>query len=134
MSGFTRNAIYNYAEHRINTTATPCYCTSRDYQVFPSYPACKIVEIDRNNDLLFVNLANTDEQWNVSFEVQAFSNKESGALDECYGIIQRAESAFRDMGFHETFCAPIETNDNTKERIVARFQRFVGSGDIMPTT
>lgn len=129
----TRNAIYDYAESVVNTTATPVYCASRFEPIPEEFPACFLYEIGKTDVETAVTLDFTEKVKFVTWEVQVFSNSVNDAVSEANGIMDRVEVAFRDMKFLETFCSEMTTGDPSVYRIVARFERTICDADTIPT-
>ena len=132
MEHYTRNGIYTAVEGAVNLTSRPVYCTSRREPVPESFPAFHLYELGHQDIRSSVTLKSTDEAKTVQFEAQVFSNLTHGAQDEAFDIMEDAEAALKRLGFMETFCSPIENADPSIFRIVARFERVIGSGDEMP--
>lgn len=128
----SRVDIYDYVEARVNTENRPVYCSARLETVPESFPACYIVETQGNSQAMDYTLDFTDEQVRRDFEVQVFSAKQNGALEEAESIMDDVRTAFRTIYFIENFVGRIDNIDPTVVRLVGRFHRVIGASDQMP--
>lgn len=127
----TRHEIFNKLATDVNTTSRPVYITSRFEPVWDSFPAVYATETSHRDVKRYVNLDYTDVVKEVTWEVQVFSNKQVGAIDEAHGIMIDIETSFREMKFIETYCAETPYNDRTVYRVVARFERVIAHADTL---
>ena len=115
--------IYNSIADAINDYDDDVYVTQR-YEPIPQHIPCAFVQqIGKARTLQFSSLANTDEQYRRTFEVQVFHNM----LNEAYALMEAIEDAFKQLAFFEDLCEPIDNADQKVARIVARF--FAQLGD-----
>lgn len=131
---YSREAVYTYVRNAIVAAHSGTYVTARREPVPKNFPAVWLVEMNRVRTQRFATLANDDQQYESTFEVQIFSNKQNGALAEAYSILDTVESAFKRLGYFETFCEQVTNVDPSVFRIVARFSRQIGMADVIPTT
>ena len=132
MKGFKE--IYTYIEGKTNTAQRPVYCASK-YEPIPfEFPACYITEAEHHKNSTYVTLNHDDGHLVRNWEVQVFSNKQSGGLMECFSIMEDIETAFAELAFVETYCGQQQNIDPTITRLVARFTATIGSADTMPET
>ena len=117
----------------MNTTARPVYCTSRFTPKPEHFPACYMTEISRRDVVRNVTLAHDSDVQDVSWEVQIYSNKAVGALDEAFSILEDVETAFHGLAFIETMCSEMPFGDKSIYRLVARFSRVIGGNDSIQT-
>ena len=132
MSGYTRNAVYDYVAKAITTEHPNANCTSRFVPKPSVFPACYIHEIDNFRPLEFTQLDFKDVQWESAFEIQVLSTKKNIAASEAYAIMDVARAAFNNLYYREFSETTID--DGTKFVIIGRFRRRIGGGDTMPTT
>lgn len=130
MSGYTRNAVYDYVSSAITAAHTSAVCTSRYVPKPSSYPSCYIHEIDRYRPIENTQLDFEDVQWESNFEIQVVSNLKGTAASQAYSIMETARAAFSELYYREIS----ETNIDGTETftIVARFRRKIGGGDVFP--
>lgn len=131
---YSREAVYTYLRNAIVTAHSGAYVTARREPVTKTFPAVRVIEINRTRPQEYATLANDDQQYESTFETEIFSNKQSGALAEAYSILDTVESAFKTLGYFETFCEPIDNIDPSIFRIVGRFSRQIGMADVIPST
>lgn len=127
----TANQIYSYVEAQVNLNNRPVYCASRLEPIPESFPACFIVENDHFPRRSAIDLGFEDEQVERHFEVHVHSNLVNGALAQAHEILSDAEAAFRELYFIETYAGQTNNIDPTIVHLVARFTRFIGSGDTL---
>lgn len=133
MADFTKDKIYTYIRSAIKAVYPSMYVTGGYEPVPPQGPAVQIHEIHRHRVKGAMTLDGLDEQMRIAFDVNVYSNLFDGAPNEAYAIMGVAEEAFRELYFIETECRPVELANNRVTRLVARFERHLGSGDQMPT-
>ena len=131
---YSRKAVYTYIRNAIVTAHSGAYVTARREPVTKTFPAVYLTELNRIRVQRYATLANDDDQYESTFEAEIFSNKQSGALEEAYSVLETVESAFKTLGYFETFCEPIDNYDPSVYRIIARFTRQIGMADVMPST
>lgn len=131
---YSREAVYTYVRNAIVTAHSGAYVTSRREPVGKTFPAVRLSEVNRIRTQAYATLANDDQQYNSTFEAEIFSNEQNGALATAYSVLDTVESAFKTLGYFETFCEPIDNIDPSVFRIVARFSRQIGMADVMPST
>lgn len=131
---FTREAVYTYVRNAIVTAHSGAHVTSRVEPITKTFPAIKVAEANRIRTQQYATLANDDDQYESTFEIEIYSNKANGAVKEAYDILGTVEGAFKRLGYFETFCDPIDNIDPSVFRIMARFTRQIGMGDSLPQT
>lgn len=126
----TTNHVYSRIRDAVKTEYTDAFITSEKVSAPPHFPCVECVEMDSypERDAITINM--TDNQRRSVFEVQAFSNKQSGASIEAKAIMDIVTAEFKVMGYRCTTCAPVvNAADTTIKRYVARYTRFLGGGD-----
>ena len=106
--------------------------SSRRELVAKVLPAVYLYEMNRTRPQQYATLANDDEQWESTFEANIYANSLNGAKASAYDILYVVESAFKRLGYFETFGEPMDNIDPSLVRIVARFTRQIGKGDEIP--
>ena len=129
----TNNEIYTYLRNGIVAAYENAYVSSRYENIPASFPAVYIKEIGRNRPINGITLAFDDQQYESTYEIQAFSNKEIGASAEADKVMAKMEELMNDLYFIETMRQPMTNTDPSIYRIVARFHRRLTSGDSIPT-
>ena len=114
--------IYNSIANAISTYDANVYVTQRYEPIPESIPCAFIQQIGKSRTLQYSTLANTDDQYRRTFEVQVFHN----TLNDAYDLMEVIENAFKSLAFFEDLCEPIENADQRVARIVARFYAQLG--------
>lgn len=131
---YSRKSVYTYVRNAIVASHSGAYVTGRREPVTKTFPAVRVIEMNRVRTQEFATLANDDDQYVSTFEVEIFSNKQNNALEEAYSVLDTVESAFKRLGYFEIFSEPIDNIDPSIFRVVARFTRQIGMADTIPTT
>lgn len=130
----TKNAIFTRVKTAITAEYSDAYCTSERLYTQTKFPCVSIVEIDTYPEKSSTALDFADEQRRSDLEIQAYSNKQSGAANEAANIISVATAELRHLGYRCTMSAPIDNGADTAiKRHVARYTRYIGGGDTLPT-
>ena len=132
MSGYTRNAVYDYVAKAIKTECPSADCTSRFVPKPSKFPSCYIHEIDNFRPREFTQLDFQDVQWESAFEIQISCTKANIAASEAYSIMDVAKAAFSNLYYREF--SETSVDDGTRFVLIGRFRRRIGGGDTMPTT
>lgn len=131
---YSSDGIYNYVERKVNTEKHPVYCATTLENIPESFPACYIVETNAIPERRGTALDFTDVQKRYYYEIHTFSNAEAIALTEAREIMSYAEEAMRELSFIESYCGRVNNIDPSVIHIVARFDRIIGGGELMPET
>lgn len=125
----TKNEIFNY----IATNLSSSYYVTAVYEPTPKQCPCVMVrQIGKMRPVENITLNYQDTQHRLTYEVQVISTKKNKAQSEAYKIINEVETLFNNLYFIEDMCEPIE-EEASRYRIVARFHRQLGGGEIVPT-
>ena len=91
----------------------------------PRFPSISIVEID--NSVYERTQSNTIENHaDVTYEVNIYSNKESGKKSECKAIATLIDNEFATLGFSRTMLQPIPNMDDaTIYRMTGRYTAVI---------
>lgn len=93
----------------------------------PRFPAVFIVEMDNSVDVRGRDTANIENFADVMYQVDVYSNKNTGKKAQAKEIIALADEQFAALGFTRTFLNPVQNlNDATVYRMTARYQAAVG--------
>lgn len=126
----TKNQIFTEIKKAILEKYPKAYVTSERVYSPSQFPCVWVVTIDDYPELKATSLDFGDSQKRLVLEVQAFSNKTSGASAEAEKIVEIATKRFREMQFRCTTSQPVDNQaDATIKRYVARYTRFIGEGD-----
>lgn len=131
----TKNAVLT----RVKAAVTAEYsniqvCSERVYAP-SSFPCLWFVEIDTHPEKSQLTLNYSDDQRRSTIELQAFSNDRNDATGQAENIIAIATAKMKECGYRCTISFPLDNGQDTNiKRHVARFTRFIGSGDTLPNT
>ena len=131
---YSRETVYTYVRNALVDAHDGIYVTARREPVTKSFPAVRLIEMNRVRTQEYATLANDDDQYASTFETEVFSNKQTGAVSEAYSIQDTLEAAFKRLGYFETYSDAIDNIDPSIFRVVSRFTRQIGLGDEIPTT
>lgn len=129
---YSVESVFNYVANAINAEFPRARVSSRRELVAKVLPAVYLYEMNRTRPQQYATLANDDEQWESTFEANIYANSLNGAKASAYDILYVVESAFKRLGYFETFGEPMDNIDPSLVRIVARFTRQIGKGDEIP--
>ena len=108
---------------------------TQTYAATPAkFPTVFAREIGRFTPTQAATVSNAQDIYETTWEVQVFSNLQSGAKEQAYSLMSAVKSALRGLYFVETMEQPIDRTDTKYYTLVARFRRIIGSGEDMPTT
>ena len=118
-----RVQIYNSIANTVNTYDANIYVTQRYEPIPKSIPCVLCQQISKVRSQMYATLCNTDEQSYDTYEVQVFAN----GLNNAYAIMDVVESKFKQLGFFEEFCTPVNNGEKSFDRVVARFAAQQGA-------
>ena len=129
---YTNNAIYTRMRAAVLEDTPTANCT-QTYEPTPTkWPTVFAREIGRFTPSGTATLSNAQDISERTWEVQIFSNLQTGAKEQAYQLLDAVKSAFRAMYFVETFESPLDNANNNYYTLAARFRRIIGSGETMP--
>lgn len=132
MSAYSNNAIYTRIRASALAAESSAYCTQTYNPVPSKFPCVFAREIGRLTPPATVTMANRQDIYESTWEVQIISNLTSGAKEQAYKLMDAVKSAMRDLYFVETFENPFD-GDKKYYTLIARFRRIIGSGESMPS-
>lgn len=130
---YSREAVYTYVRNALVASDSSVYVTARREPVPKSFPCVRLSEMNRTRPQQYATLANDDNQYSSTFEVEIFSNLSNGALAEAYSLLKIAEDSFKQLGYFEVFCEALDNVDPSVFRIIGRFTKQIGEADVIPT-
>jgi hypothetical protein len=131
---YSRESVYTYVRNALVAAHNGIYVTARREPVTKTFPAVRIIEMNRQRTEQYATLANDDDQYVSTIETEVFSNKRNGAVQEAYAVQDTLEAAFKRLGYFETFSDAIDNIDPSVFRVVSRFTKQIGLGDTLPNT
>lgn len=128
---YTNNAIFTKMRQIVLTERPDVHCTQTYAPTPTKWPTVFAREIGRYTPGRTQTFRNTQDISERTWEVQIFSNLQTGAKEEAYALLDLVKSAFREMYFLEYSETPVDSANNTYYILVARFRRIIGSGEEM---
>ena len=119
----SRIVVYNEIATAINTYDANVYVTQRYEPIPKSIPCVICQQIGKVRSQQYATLCNTDQQSYDTYEVQVFAN----GLNNAYNIMGVIEAKFKQLGFFEQLCTPVNNGDKAFDRVVARFSAQQGA-------
>ena len=130
---YTNNAIFTAIRAAVLAEVSTANCT-QTYSLTPAkFPTVFAREIGRFTPAQTATVSNAQDIYETTWEVQVFSNLQSGAKEQAYRLMDSVKGALRRLYFVETMENPIDQTDAKYYTLVARFRRVIGSGEEMPT-
>ena len=91
------------------------------------FPAVSIIEKSNTVDQTAIDSGSIENYVDLMYEVNVYSNLETGKKQQAKNIVKHIDSIFSDMGFVRTICYPI---DNLSALTIYRiFVRYEGKAD-----
>ena len=129
---YTPNSIYTYIRNAVKASFPSAYTSSKYEPVPRSFPCVMIRVINSQRILRATTLTFSDKQSRMTVEVQVFSNKKNTSQTEANNIMDCVCNAMNGLFFIQDMREPIDNADATVSRVVSRFHRTVGGGDVIP--
>lgn len=90
------------------------------------FPCLTLVEVDNATYQRSQDADLTEHHATVVYEVNCFSNKASGAKQECKAIMALVDSQMQQMGFTRLFCSQTKNADQKIYRMTTRHRGVIG--------
>lgn len=129
---YTNNAIFTKMRSAVLAVVATANCTQTYTPTPTKWPTVFAREIGRLTPNGTVTMSNAQDISERTWEVQIFSNLQTGAKEQAYKLLDAVKTAFRSMYFIETFESPLDSTNNNYYTLVARFRRIIGSGETIP--
>ena len=129
---YSNNAIFTAVRAAVLAEVSTAKCTQTYSPTPTQFPTVFVREIGRFTPTQTATMSNAQEIYETTWEVQVFSNLQSGAKEQAYRLMDAVKSALRSLYFVETMENPIDNADAKYYTLVARFRRIIGSGEEMP--
>lgn len=129
---YTNNAIFTKVRSAVLAVAATANCTQTYTPTPTKWPTVFAREIGRLTPIGTATMSNAQDISERTWEVQIFSNLQTGAKEQAYKLLDAVKTAFRSMYFIETFESPLDSTSNNYYTLVARFRRIIGSGETIP--
>lgn len=129
---YSNNAIFTAIRAAV-LADTPTAKATQTYAATPTqFPTVFAREIGRFTPAQTATMSNAQDIYETTWEVQVFSNLQSGSKEQAYKLMDAVKSALRELYFVETMENPIDRANAQYYTLVARFRRIIGSGEELP--
>lgn len=89
------------------------------------FPCMTLVEIDNYAyERSFTDVPTENDAW-VVYEVNVYSNLQTGAKQQCRAIMNLVDASMQDLGFQRTMCSPTRNSAAGIYRLTARYRGVV---------
>lgn len=113
--------VFDYVSKRLKSEYINIYVASVKKRIPSSFPAVQIVETSNTTSTDMSDSEELENFADLMYEVEVYSNLESGAKRQAKAIIGFVSDRFKELGFVRQFCNPIENADRSIYRYTARF-------------
>lgn len=129
---YSKNAVYTRVRNAVKTAWPSAYVTGVIAAVPTKSPAVMVQEVGRFHNPEAVTLGGLQPVYTSTFETHVFSNLQNTGMTECYNIMETVTAAFVSIGYQLILQNVMESGEDKKYRLVARFRRVTGVNDEMP--
>lgn len=91
------------------------------------FPCLTMVEIDNATYQQSLDASMSEHHATLTYEVNIYSNKISGAKQECKAIMELVDYEMQQMGFVRLFCNQTKNMDKRIYRITARYRGVIST-------
>ena len=96
------------------------------------FPAVSIIEMDNIAYRRTQDSATTENDVDVMYEVDVYSNRDRGKKAECRGIMATIDNLFMGLGFTRVFLSPVTNpNDARIYRMTGRYRAVVSKENVI---
>ena len=126
------NEIFSIVANAVRTAYPDAYVVG-EYVKSPSrFPSVSIVEIENTAYDRTQSSGSLENHADITYEVNIYSNKESGKKSECKEIASLIDDEFATLGFSRTMLQPISNvDDATIYRMLGRYRGVVSKDKIV---
>ena len=122
------NEIFNTVSKAVKSAYSDVYMSGEYVKSPPNFPAVSLIEMD-NSVYDKTQTTNVENHAELMYEVNVYSNKQSGKKSECKAIISLIDNELAALGFSRIMLQPIPNMDDaTIYRMTGRY-RAVASKD-----
>lgn len=124
--------VFNTVSAKVREKYPKIYMTSEYVKSPPSFPCVSLIETDNQ---IYRNTRTTEcieNHAQLLYEVNVYSNKQSGKKAECKAIIALIDKRMEALGFTRTLLNPVPNEeDATVYRMVARYRAIVSKNKVI---
>ena len=117
-----KSIVFDAVSVPLYTAYPDIYIASRSMNIPASFPAVSIVEKDNHDHIASQDSASLENNTELMFEVQGYSNLEVGGEDEVDAIFEIISTVFHSIGFIRISLMPVDNlPDPSIYRVVGRY-------------
>lgn len=124
--------VFKIVSAKVREQYSKIYMTGEYVKSPPSFPCASLVEVDNQ---IYRNTRTTEcieNHAQVMYEVNVYSNKQTGKKAECKAILALIDAEMQKLGFTRTMAEPIPNEeDATVYRMVARYRAIVSKEKVI---
>ena len=121
--------IFNIVAKAVRNVYPNIYISGEYVKSPPTFPAVSLVEMDNSVYTRTQSSDNVENHADLMYELNVYSNKQSGKKSECKAIASLIDNELATLGFSRTMLQPIPNMDDaTIYRMTGRY-RAVASND-----
>lgn len=124
--------VFNTVSAKVREKYPKIYMTGEYVKSPPSFPCVSLIETDNQ---IYRNTRTTEcieNHAQLLYEVNVYSNKQSGKKAECKAIIALIDKRMEALGFTRTLLNPVPNEeDATVYRMVARYRAIVSKNKVI---
>ena len=122
------NEVFDRVATKVKEVFPDIFMTGGYVNSPASFPAVSLVEMDNVTRVETIDSGSNENHANVMYEVNVYSNKETGKKSECKAIIAVIDEEMLAMGFSRSTLTPVPNEyDSTIYRMVGRYRAVVSS-------
>lgn len=124
--------VFNTVSEMVREKYPKIYMTGEYVKSPPSFPCVSLIEVDNQ---IYRNTRTTEcieNHAQLLYEVNVYSNRQSGKKAECKAIIALIDKRMEVLGFTRTLLNPVPNEeDATVYRMVARYRAIVSKNKVI---
>ena len=120
------NLVCDRVFRAVNTAYPDAVCYSEYVEVLASLPCVTCYEADNRTYTLSNDNQLSDHQVHVMYEINVYSDKQTGKKTEAKQIADIVDSTMQSMKFTRNMRSQIPNQDRTIYRVTMRFEAVVG--------
>jgi hypothetical protein len=124
------NKVYGFVSAGLKADYPSLSTVSTPVSASATFPCVSIFEAGNIAHPSAVTLDNRENVSSVTFEINAYSNKKTGAKAEATDLIWKADELMQDLGFIRSSLVRTPNWDGNIFRLTSRYQRLAAPGEI----
>jgi hypothetical protein len=96
-----------------------------------SFPCLTLVETDNYTYERSLDAEHKEHDAWLTYDINIYSNKTSGAKQECKSIMELVDNKMQELGFTRMFCNQMKNTETLIYRITARYRAVISENYIL---